>query len=116
MNLEDYLILGTEFGIFPMNRINGRNITELPADIIDSLMLTLKSNWINWQTIFSSDIQIYKYPVEKENHYLTGRLLTSELQPVASGEILLMSTPGKEAAFQYTRTDKEEFQLQDSYR
>ena len=107
MNLEDYLVLGTEFGIFPMNRINGRNITELPADIIDSLMLTLKSNWINWQTIFSSDIQIYKYPVEKENHYLTGRLLTSELQPVASGEILLMSTPGKEAAFQYTRTDKD---------
>ena len=107
MNMEDYLILGTEFGIFPMNRINGRKITELPTYIIDSLMLTLKSNWINWQTIFSNDIQIYKYPIEKENHYLTGRLLTSDLQPVASGEILLMSTPGKEAVFQYTRTDKD---------
>lgn len=107
MNMEDYLVLGTEFGIFPMNRINGRKITELPTDIIDSLMLTLKSNWILWETIFSNDVQIYKYPREKENHYLTGRLLTSKLQPAASGEILLLSIPGKEAVFQYTRTDKD---------
>jgi hypothetical protein len=107
MDLNDYLVPGTEFGLFPMNRINGRRFTELPPDIMDSLMLTLKSNWIIWETIFSNEVQIYKYPIENEDHYVSGILLTSKLQPAPSDEILLMSTPGREAGFQYTRTDKD---------
>jgi hypothetical protein len=74
---------------------------------MDSLLLTVKSNWINWESLFSNDLQFFKYPPEKENHYLSGRLLTADLQPVYADEILLMSTPGKEACFQYTRTDQE---------
>jgi hypothetical protein len=104
-DLRDYLVCGTEFGLNPFDRINGIKITELPTEIMDSLNLTLKSNWIIWERIFSTGVQVYKYPMEKEEHYLSGKLLTSNLQPVRADEILIMSTPGKEAVFQYTRTD-----------
>jgi hypothetical protein len=105
MNLDDYLVLGTEFGIFPGNLINGRKITGLPPEVMDSLLLTLKSNWINWATIFSDEVQLFKNQPEKEEYSISGKLLAGNLQPVYADEILLMSTPGKEAVFQYTRTD-----------
>ncbi|MCJ7449941.1 MAG: hypothetical protein MUO72_19890 [Bacteroidales bacterium] len=107
MSLDDYLVLGTEFGIFPGNLINGRKITELPPEVMDSVLLTLKSNWINWTTIFSDEAQLFKNPPEKEEYTISGRLMTGNLQPVYADEILLISTPGKEAAFQYTRTDQD---------
>jgi hypothetical protein len=107
MNLNDYLVFGTEFGIFPGNIINGRKITELPPEVMDSLMLTLKSNWINWATILSNEAQLFKFPREKEDYSISGRLLAADLQSVYSDEMLLMSTPGKEAVFQYTRTDQD---------
>jgi hypothetical protein len=104
-DMKDYLVLGTEFGQFPGSRINGKKITDLSPEVMDSLMLTVKSNWINWESIFSNEERLFKYPPEKEDHYLSGRLLTSNLQPEHADEILLMSTPGKEAVFQYTRTE-----------
>ncbi|MCX6320656.1 MAG: hypothetical protein NTX93_02475 [Bacteroidia bacterium] len=107
MDLNDYLVLGTEFGLFHWSTIKGEKITELPPEIMDSLLLTVKSNWINWESILSNEVQLFKYPLKKETQYLSGRLLTSNLQPVQADEILLMSTPGREAVFQYTRTDKD---------
>ena len=73
--------------------------------MMDSLLLTVNSNWIIWDSIFSNDTKVFKYPHEKEYHYLSGRLLTGNLQPVKTDETLLMSIPGREAVFQYTRTD-----------
>ena len=107
MNLNDYLVPGTEFGLSLCNLIKERRISELTAETMDSLLLTVKSNWINWDSLFSNDLHFFRYPPEKENHYLSGRLLAADLQPVYADEILLMSTPGKEASFQYTRTDQE---------
>ena len=107
LNLDDYLVLGTEFGIFHGNLINGRKFTELLPEVMDSVLLTLKSNWINWTTIFSDELQLFKNQPEKEEYTISGRLLTGNLQPVYADEILLMSTPGKEASFQYTRTDQD---------
>jgi len=107
MNLYGYLVLGTEFGIFPGNLINGRKITDLPPKIMDSLLLTLKSNWINWPAIFSDEAQSFKNLPEKEDYFISGKLLGANLQPVYADEILLMSTPGKEAVFQYTGTDQD---------
>ena len=106
MDLNDYLALGTEFGLFPNCTIHGRKIKELPPEALDSLLLTLKSNWINWESIFSPDDQYFKYLPEKEDHYISGRLLTSNLQPENADEIVVMSTVGREADFQYTTTDK----------
>ena len=105
VELNDYLIFGTEFGLFPWNTIEGRKISELPPEIMDSLLLTVKSNWINWRTILSDDMPVFKYQVEKEDHYLLGKLLTRDQQAADSDEYLLLSTPGKVAVFQYARTD-----------
>lgn len=106
-DLTEYLVFGTEFGSFPGNVFRGQRITRLSPEIMDSLLLTMKSNWIDWETIFSDEVQSFKNPVEKEEHYISGRLLTNNLQPAYGGEILLMSTPGKEALFQYTKTDSD---------
>jgi len=105
MNLYDYLIFGTEFGFSPQSMLNRKRITEISPEILDSLLLTLKSNWIIWDSIFSNNEQVFKYPAEKENQYISGKLLSDKLQPVKEGEILIMSVPGKEAYFQYTTTD-----------
>ncbi len=53
MDLNDYLIFGTEFGLFPWSTIKGKKITELPPEVMDSLLMTMKSNWINWKTILA---------------------------------------------------------------
>lgn len=106
-DISDYLVFGTEFGFIPKSTIKGKKINELSAEVRDSLMLTLKSNWILWDKIFSTDDQYYKYPAEKEDHYLTGKLLTSYMRPEDQNEILFMSTPGKEAVLQYATTDKD---------
>jgi hypothetical protein len=103
--LNEYLIFGTEFGLLPSSKIRGRKISELPLEALDSLLSTVHSNWINWKTILSDDPPSFKYQVENEDHYLTGTLLTSDQQLAYPGEFLLLSTPGKVAVFQYTRTD-----------
>lgn len=105
MEMPDYLIFGTEYGLTGWNSINGEKIKEIPPAIIDSILLSVKSNWINWTAILSGDLPHFKYEVEKEDHFLYGKLLKSDQQPVQSGKIVLMSTPGKDAAFQYARTD-----------
>lgn len=104
-DLNDYLVFGTEFGFLSADILKGGKITDVPPEMMDSLLLTLNSNWIIWDSIFSNDTKVFKYPHEKEYHYLSGRLLTGNLQPVKTDETLLMSIPGREAVFQYTRTD-----------
>ena len=106
VGINDYLLFGSEFG--KLNSLfNGRIITGLRPELIDSILLNVRSNWINWSEILSDDQPHFRYHVEKEGHYLLGKLLTSDQQPVHSSEILLLCTPGKEASFQYTRTNGE---------
>ena len=105
IDLNDYMIFGTEFGLLPGSDTKGRKINELSPEEIDSLLLTVKSNWINWKTILSDDQPSFKYQVEKENHNLSGTLLTSNQQLAHPGEFLLLSSPGKVPVFQYARTD-----------
>jgi hypothetical protein len=107
MYMDDYLVFGTEYGLAGRNTVNGVKIKELPTEIMDSLLLNVRSNWIDWANILSTDLPHYKYQVEKEDHLLLGKLLTTDQQAVHSGEILLMCTPGKEAEFRYAKTDNE---------
>jgi len=107
INLNDYLIYGTEFGLFPWNTPLSTKISHLPPDVIDSLLLNVKSNWINWRTILSDKLQVFRYQVEKEDHQLFGKLLTNDQKAAGSDEFLLLSTPGKIPVFEYARTDKE---------
>ena len=65
MDMNDYLIFGTEYGLVPWDKVKGRKIDELPPEILDSLLLNVKSNWINWRTILSDDLPVFKYPGRK---------------------------------------------------
>lgn len=102
---DDYLIPGTEFGP-PLNLLKGKRLRELEKEVRDSLLLTFKSNWIIWEDIFLNEPQLLKYPAENEDHLIYGRLLSGDFRPAKADETLLMSVPGKEASFQYTKTDK----------
>lgn len=107
MDMKDYLVFGTEYGDAVWNLTNGRKINEYSHATMDSILLNVKSNWINWTDIVTGDLPDFKYSVEKEDHILSGKLLKSDLQPVHSGELIVMCAPGKAAAFQYDRTDEE---------
>ena len=107
MDMKDYLIFGTEYGDAVLNLTNGRKISEFSPATMDSILLNVKSNWINWTEIVSGDLPDFKYGVEKEDHILSGKLLNSDQQPAHSGELIVMCAPGKAAAFQYDRTDEE---------
>ena len=106
-DLTDYLIFGTEFGSLPFNEIRGQRILRISPERLDSLLLSAKSNWIDWDKILSPGEYRFKYPMEKNEHYFSGQLITNNLQPAYGGEVLLLSVPGKEPVFQYTNTDSD---------
>jgi hypothetical protein len=106
-DLNDYMVLGTEFGLIPQNALRSRKISETPPEIIDSILLNVRSNWIDWETILSGNPPHYKYPIEKEDHFFSGKLLTSDQSTSVSSEFVLLCMPGREAGFQYAKIDKE---------
>ena len=104
--MQDYLLFGSEFGAL-INLFDGRRITDLRTEFIDSALLNVRSNWIDWSAILSDALPHFSYQMEKEDQILRGKLLTKDQQPVHTSEILLLCTPDKEASFQYTRTNNE---------
>lgn len=107
MNIDDYLIFGSEYSLANIGNKLVRRINEVPSVVTDSLLLKVRSNWINWTSILSGDLPKFKYLKEKEDNLLSGKLLTSDQQTVHSSENLFMCIPGKVATFQYARTDNE---------
>jgi hypothetical protein len=107
VNLDDYLIFGSEFGIIPEKLLASRKIREIPKETIDSLLLNVNSSWINWEKILSDSIPHYKYGAEKEDHFFSGKLLSNDQSATVSSEYVLLCMPGREAGFQYAKTDEE---------
>ncbi|MDO9580274.1 MAG: hypothetical protein Q7J06_06860, partial [Bacteroidales bacterium] len=107
MDINDYMVFGTEYGTLGWNTIKGRKNIELISEVMDSILLNVRSNWINWETILSGDLPHFKYQIENEDHALFGKLLTNDQQEAHPNEFILLCTPGAEAGFQYTRTDNE---------
>jgi hypothetical protein len=107
INIDDYLIFGTEFGLSGRMLSKDGKFKRLSGEKMDSLLFTVRSNWIDWTKILSGDLPRFKYQMEKDDHLLLGKLLTNDQRPVSSNEFLIMCTPGKEAAFKYSRTDNE---------
>ncbi len=103
-DIEDYMVFGSEFGSLPFYMLKGRKISAISAEAMDSILMNIKSNWIDWTNILSGTLPYLKYKFERKNHFLTGTLLDNNNQ--ASGnEIVIMCSPGKIADFQYSRTD-----------
>jgi hypothetical protein len=67
----------------------------------------VRSNWINWETILVGNLPQYKYAAEKEDHFFYGKLLPGDKSTSVSSEFVLLCMPGKEAGFQYAKTDNE---------
>jgi hypothetical protein len=106
MNIDDYLIFGSEYGSI-IRTMPGGNIDEIPSAVIDSILLDVRSNWIKWEQILSGGLPKIKFQKENDDNILSGKLLTNDQQPVQSSERLFLSIPGKMATFQYARTDNE---------
>jgi len=105
MDLNDYLIFGSEFGTFSWKTLNGRKISQLSAERMDSLLVNVRSNWIKWRTILADDLPVFKYQFETKDQYIFGKMYNRDQNASSSGEFILLSTPGKQATFQYARTD-----------
>jgi hypothetical protein len=107
VDLDDYLIFGSEFGIIPERLLASGKIREIPKETIDSLLLNVNSSWINWERILSDTIPNFKYRAEKESHFFYGKLLSNNQSATVSSEYVLLCMPGREPGFQYAKTDEE---------
>jgi hypothetical protein len=107
MKLNEYMIFGSEFGLFPGKIIKDKRMDEVPQKLIDSLLSNIKSNWIDWKSILKDSLPEFKFQFENENHYLTGTLNTSDNQHAWPGEFLLLSIPRKVPLFEYSTTNFE---------
>ena len=106
-DINDYTIFGTEFGLFQGNLYKGIEVNKVAPEIIDSLLQTTKSNWLDWNNILADEPPVFKYKIETEDNYLSGKLITGGQKKQDSGRYVLLSHPGKIADFQYARTDSE---------
>jgi hypothetical protein len=102
-DIIEYLIFGSEFGV---DLVKKKSIDAMSVGSVDSILQNVHSNWINWHEILSDKLPAYKYPMEKADHYLLGQLVTNTLEPVHTPSYILLCRPGKEAGFQYARTDE----------
>ncbi len=103
---EEYMILGTEFGIFP-EEFRNKRMDDFSPQTLDSLLLSLKSNWIDWDIIMSGKIPDLNYAIEHDEHFLTGTLTYGNSGINNAGKYLFLSTPGKNAVFEYAKTNNE---------
>jgi hypothetical protein len=104
-DIDNYMIFGSEFGLLP-DALTNSLINNLPADSIDKWLTSLKSSWIDWNKILSGKFPVIRYKKETENHFLYGRLINKNTQVPDPDQFLFLSMPGKNATFQYARTDK----------
>ncbi len=106
-DMVDYMIFGTEFGLSSAEIFKPGSDTESEKALIDSMLPYIKSKWIDWNRILNSAPLNFKYPAETENHFLSGKLLPENNEAASSSRLVIMNIPGKEAEFQYARTDSE---------
>lgn len=106
LSMTDYMIFGSEFGNELINQLAQSYSGNLSENTVDSLLLKVKSSWIDWNIILGKIQPGIKYEPEKRYHYLTGSLLSANPKDSVSGKFILMSIPGKNAGFQYAITDR----------
>ncbi len=105
-DLDDYMIFGSEFGDLP-DEFRKSGPGEIPPEKMEKLLASLKSKWIDFNTILSDSYPGLKYPGETVYHYLNGRLISNDPGNSPEDKFLFLSIPGKHATFQYAKTDKE---------
>lgn len=104
-DIDDYMIFGSEFGA-SSDELMKSLINNVPADSTDKLLSSLRSNWIDWNKILSGNYPVIRYKRETENHFIYGRLINKKSQAPDPNQFLFLSMPGKNATFQYAKSDK----------
>jgi hypothetical protein len=107
LDLDDYMIFGTEFASSRSLVVKNKKANDFTPEEIDNLLQNVKSNWINWDSILADNLPDFKYPMEKEYHSISGRLLSGDKKTGDAGKFVLLSIPGKTAGFQYARTNEQ---------
>jgi hypothetical protein len=102
-DINDYNIFASEYGPVKWDTHRFKKFADIPPAVLDSLLLGVKSNWIDWKAILSDNLPVFKYPIEIENHFITGKLSTGTGSDFE--KIVVMSPPGKTPQFQYAKTD-----------
>jgi hypothetical protein len=107
IDMVDYVVFGTEFRFYEGRSLNGINANEITQGDMDSLLLNIRSNWINWNSVLATEEPVLRFQPESEDHFISGKLLKSDHITGAPNALVIISTPGKIAGFQYARTDAE---------
>jgi hypothetical protein len=106
LDLNDYMVSGTEFRLPDGSVFKDLNVSKTSPEIIDSLLQTVKSDWINWDIILADELPVFKFQIEKDDQFLSGQLLTGDPKKADPYKYVLMTPPGKTAQFQYAKTDQ----------
>jgi hypothetical protein len=106
-DMSDYLVFGSEFGVFPADIPGGGRLSDIAPEMMENLLNGIKSNWIDWTSIVTGDVPELNYKAESDSHFLSGRLIMRNRQSSDSGKYIFMSSPGKAAVFQYAKTDRD---------
>ncbi len=104
-DITRYLFLGTEFGKEPVRLLKGRSPEDIPDDEMEELLQSLQSRWIIWDRVLGENDQRYRYPLESNEHFLYGTLMETDNWPALQDNVVIMSSPGETALFQYALTD-----------
>lgn len=106
-SISDYLILGNEFILPGKPGSSPLEFSNSPAGSIDDLLLSLKSNWIDWRTIMSDSIPVMKYNFEKKGQYLSGIIKSQNKSETNYQKLVFLSAPGKIPVFKYAVVERE---------
>ncbi len=104
-NIENYMLLGSEFGLMDPVLYTGNN-GEIDPVKLNSLLLNAHSNWIDWNRIIKFKGENLEYPFEDEFYYIYGSLIGNGRDNDKSGKFIFLSKPGKVATFKYSKTDE----------
>jgi hypothetical protein len=104
--IDEYIVFGSEFGAIP-DEISELLPGDIPDQIMERFLATIKSSWIDWKSILSGSHPTLKYPGEREFHYLSGRLMNRNIPVTGADKYVFLSIPGKKASFRYAKTDEQ---------
>jgi hypothetical protein len=106
-DINDYMIFGSEFGLSASSPLITNEIRKMSPEVIDSLLQNVRSTWIDWNAILADEMPVLRYEAEKDDHFLSGKLLSGDKKSDNADKYVILSRPGKIASFQYAKTDKE---------
>ncbi len=105
MTASDYLLLGSEFWHGANALQLTYNFPHLTPEARNSLLLGIKSTWVNWSKIASGRCDPPLFPEEVDGMWLAASLAGSSEMTAARKLTAFLVGWGKRHSFQYAETD-----------